>query len=187
MSKPGTLNHFRLQGTRMNLQKPDILTTIEKERFKPIQKGKSFWLSCPFHADKTPSFKIDTDKQRFYCFGCGASGDSISFIQRLNGSNFKEALQYLNLQEPLKINSEQQKKRALVNDFREREKSLKKELTDFVRDFYSVTRDLKTWEEVEELVEDFQLISLAEYFLEILSEGTDRQKYNLIKGMKKNG
>ena len=171
----------------MNLQKPDILTTIEKEGFKPIQRGKSFWLSCPFHADKTPSFKIDTDKQRFYCFGCGASGDSISFIQRLNGSNFREALQYLNLQEPLRINSEQKKKRALVNDFREWEKSLKKELTDYYRDFKAITRDLKTWEDVEEFEDDFNLMPLAEYFLEILSEGTDRQKYNLIKGMKKNG
>ena len=187
MSKPGTLNHFRLQGTRMNLQKPDILTTIEKEGFKPIQKGKSFWLSCPFHADKTPSFKIDTDKQRFYCFGCGASGDSISFIQRLNGSNFREALQYLNLQEPLRINSEQKKKRALVNDFREWEKSLKKELTDYYRDFKAITRDLKTWEDVEEFEDDFNLMPLAEYFLEILTNGTDEDKYSLYKGMKKNG
>jgi len=171
----------------MNLQKPDILTTIEREGFTPKQKGKSFWLSCPFHADKTPSFKIDTDKQRFHCFGCGISGDSISFIQKLHGRNFKEALQYLNLQEPQRINSETQKRRALVKDFRQREKSLKNELTDFVRDFYSVTRDLETMEEAQELAEDFHLISLAEYFLEILTEGTDRQKYNLIKGMKKNG
>lgn len=171
----------------MNLQKPDILTTIEKEGFKPIQKGKSFWLSCPFHADKTPSFKIDTDRQRFYCFSCNCKGDSIAFIEKLHNLPFKEALQYLNLQEPLRINSEQQKRRALVNDFRDREKSLKKELTDYFRDFKAITRDLKTWEEVEELAEDFHLISLAEYFLEILSEGTDRQKYNLIKGMKKNG
>ena len=170
----------------MNLQKPDILTTFEREGFAPKQKGKSFWLSCPFHADKTPSLKIDADKQKFYCFGCGVSGDSISFVQKLHGLNFKEALQYLNLQEPLKINSEQQRKRTLVKDFRQREKSLKNELTDFVRDFYSITRDLKTMEEGEELAEDFHLISLAEYFLEILTEGTDRQKYNLIKGRKEN-
>lgn len=165
----------------MNLQKPDIITTIEKEGFKPIQKGKSFWLSCPFHSDKTPSFKIDTDKQRFYCFGCGVSGDSIAFIQRLNGSNFKEALQYLNLQEPLRINSEQQKRRALVNAFREWEKSLKKELTDYYRYFKAITRDLKTWEEVESFADDFHLISLAEYYLEILTNGTDEEKYNLMK------
>ena len=171
----------------MNLQKPDIITTIEREGFAPKQRGKSFWLSCPFHDDKNPSLKIDPEKQKFFCFGCGNHGSAIDFIMALHGLSFKEALQYLNLQEPSKINSEQKKKRALVNAFREWEKSLKKELTDFVRGFYSVTRDLKTWEEVDELAEDFHLISLAEYFLEILSEGTDRQKYNLIKGMKKNG
>ncbi len=75
----------------------------------------------------------------------------------------------------------------MVNDFRDREKSLKKELTDYFRDFKAITRDLKTWEEAEEFEDDFNLMPLAEYFLEILSEGTDRQKYNLIKGMKKNG
>jgi len=170
----------------MNLSKPDIITTIEREGFAPKQRGKSFWLSCPFHSDRTPSFKIDTDKQKFYCFGCGVSGDSISFVQKLHGLNFKDALQYLHLQEPLKINSDQQKKRTLVKDFRKREKSLKNELTDFVRELYLITRDLKTMEEVDEFEDDFNLIPLAEYFLEILTEGTDRQKYILIKGMNEN-
>ncbi len=171
----------------MTLTKPDIIETIQREGFAPIRKGKSFWLSCPFHSEKTPSLKIDTDKQRFYCFGCGASGDSISFVQKLHGSNFKETLQHLNLKKPLKINSEQKKRRTLVNDFREWEKSLKNELTDFYREFKAITRDLKTWEEVEELEDDFNLMPLAEYFLEILTNGTDEDKYNLYKRMKKNG
>lgn len=171
----------------MTLTKPDIIETIQREGFAPIRKGKSFWLSCPFHSEKTPSLKIDTDKQRFYCFGCGASGDSISFVQKLHGSNFKETLQHLNLKKPLKINSEQKKRRTLVNDFREWEKSLKNELTDFYREFKAITRDLKTWEEVEEFEDDFNLMPLAEYFLEILTNGTDEDKYNLYKRMKKNG
>ena len=170
----------------MTLTKPDIIETIQREGFAPIRKGKSFWLSCPFHSEKTPSLKIDTDKQRFYCFGCGASGDSISFVQKLHGSNFKETLQHLNLKKPLKINSEQKKRRTLVNDFREWEKSLKNELTDFYREFKAITRDLKTWEEVEEFEDDFNLMPLAEYFLEILTNGTDEDKYNLYKRMKKN-
>ena len=171
----------------MTLTKPDIIETIQREGFAPIRKGKSFWLSCPFHSEKTPSLKIDTDKQRFYCFGCGASGDSISFVQKLHGSNFKETLKQLNLKKPLKINSEQKKRRTLVNDFREWEKSLKNELTDFYREFKAITRDLKTWEEVEEFEDDFNLMPLAEYFLEILTNGTDEDKYNLYKRMKKNG
>lgn len=165
----------------MDLQKPDILSVIEKECGEAKKKGKSFWLSCPFHSEKTPSLKIDTDKQRFYCFGCGASGDSISFVQKLHGSNFKETLQHLNLKKPLKINSEQKKRRTLVNDFREWEKSLKNELTDFYREFKSMTRDLKTWEEVEAYEEDFNMIPIVEWYLDILTNGNDEDKYNLFK------
>ena len=161
--------------------KPDIITTIEREGFALKRKGKSFWLSCPFHSEKTPSLKIDTERQRFYCFGCGVSGDSISFVQKLHGLNFKDALRYLNLEELPKINSEQQKKRALVKDFREWEKSLKNELVDYYREFKSITRDLKTWEEVEEFQDDFHLMPIVEAYLDILTNGTDEEKYNLMK------
>ncbi len=171
----------------MNLQKPDIIETIEREGFAPKRKGKSFWLSCPFHEEKTPSLKIDPERQSFFCFGCSFGGDSITFIQKLYGLSFKDACKHLNMNEPLKINSEQQKKRALVNDFREWEKSLKNELTDYYREFKAITRDLKTWEEAEEFEDDFNLMPLAEYFLEILTNGIDEDKYNLYKAMKKNG
>lgn len=171
----------------MNLQKPDIITTIESEGFAPKQRRKSFWLSCPFHSEKTPSLKIDTDKQRFYCFGCGISGDSISFIQKLHRLNFKEAIQYLNIQKPLRINPETQKKRALVNAFREWEKSLRKELTDYFREFKANTRNLRTWEEVEEFEDDFHLMPIVEWHLDILANGTDEEKFNLFKRMNENG
>ena len=40
------------------------------------RKGKYLWACCPFHNEKTPSFKVDTDSQMFYCFGCHKGGDS---------------------------------------------------------------------------------------------------------------
>ena len=43
---------------------------------------------CPFHEDKTPSMKLD---RRYYCFGCGATGDVIDFVSRLRGIGSKEA------------------------------------------------------------------------------------------------
>ncbi|OQB72583.1 MAG: DNA primase [Deltaproteobacteria bacterium ADurb.Bin135] len=165
----------------MNLQKPDILTTIESAGFAPKRKGKHYWMNCAFHEEKTDSCILDTDKQRFYCFGCGASGDSISFIQKLHGLTFRETLRYLNLQDPPKIDSQQQKKRTLVKAFREWEKSLKKGLADYYRDFHAITKDLQTWDEAESFADDFHLISLTEYYLEILTSGTDEEKYNLMK------
>lgn len=47
---------------------------------------------CPFHQEKTPSFYVDENKGFFYCFGCKAGGDIFSFIQKVEGLNFNEAL-----------------------------------------------------------------------------------------------
>lgn len=163
------------------MEKPDILLTIEQAGFEPKRKGKSFWLSCPFHEEKTPSLKIDPERQTFFCFGCSTGGDSISFIQKLYDLSFKDACKYLNLQEPIKIDSEQQKKRTLINDFRKWENSFRKELTDYYRDFKSITRNLKTWEEVEAFEDDFNLMPIVEWYLEILTNGTDEEKYILFR------
>lgn len=50
---------------------------------------------CVFHQEKTPSFTIFTDTNIFYCFGCGAQGDSITFYQKLHGGSFLEAVRQL--------------------------------------------------------------------------------------------
>ena len=56
------------------------------------QKGHAYSALCPFHAEKTPSFTIDPDKNLFYCFGCGAAGDVIEFYVKYHSSTKKEAL-----------------------------------------------------------------------------------------------
>jgi DNA primase len=50
---------------------------------------------CPFHNEKTPSFSVNRDKQIFYCFGCGAGGNVISFIKRIENMDFPEAFKLL--------------------------------------------------------------------------------------------
>ena len=50
---------------------------------------------CPFHADKTPSFFVSTDKGLYRCFGCEESGDVFSFVQKTQNLNFREALELL--------------------------------------------------------------------------------------------
>ncbi len=47
---------------------------------------------CPFHGEKTPSFSVHAGRQFFHCFGCGASGDVFSFIQRIENITFPEAV-----------------------------------------------------------------------------------------------
>ena len=44
------------------------------------QRGRKFVGLCPFHAEKTPSFTVDADKQLYHCFGCGVGGDVFSLV-----------------------------------------------------------------------------------------------------------
>lgn len=48
------------------------------------RKGRDWFGLCPFHSEKTPSFKVNDDSGRYYCFGCGASGDAVSFLSNYN-------------------------------------------------------------------------------------------------------
>jgi DNA primase len=57
--------------------------------------GKNYVGVCPFHQEKTPSFTVAPDKQMFYCFGCHASGDVVSFIMKRENKAFYEALKSL--------------------------------------------------------------------------------------------
>lgn len=50
---------------------------------------------CPFHSEKTPSFTVYKDTQSFYCFGCGAGGDVISFIMRQENLDYVSAVEFL--------------------------------------------------------------------------------------------
>lgn len=50
---------------------------------------------CPFHSEKTPSFTVSKSKQIFYCFGCGAGGDVITFIMRAENLDYVSALEFL--------------------------------------------------------------------------------------------
>lgn len=50
---------------------------------------------CPFHSEKTPSFTVFSNTSSFYCFGCGAGGDVISFIMRAENLEYREALEFL--------------------------------------------------------------------------------------------
>ena len=59
------------------------------------KKGKYFVGRCPFHNEKTPSFKVDLNKGTYRCFGCGKYGDIISFLQERDGLTFVEAIKEL--------------------------------------------------------------------------------------------
>jgi DNA primase len=62
----------------------------------PLKKAGATWKGlCPFHQEKSPSFTVNRDKGVFHCFGCGAGGDVVSFVELYQKIAFPEAIRYL--------------------------------------------------------------------------------------------
>lgn len=60
-----------------------------------LRRGKDYVALCPFHSEKTPSFHVYTDTQSFYCFGCGAGGDVITFTKKIENLEYIETIKLL--------------------------------------------------------------------------------------------
>jgi DNA primase len=59
------------------------------------QRGQDFWGNCPFHDERTPSFKVNPRDKLYYCFGCEASGDVFRFVEEKEGLTFPETVESL--------------------------------------------------------------------------------------------
>ena len=91
------------------------------------RSGRNFFGLCPFHNEKSPSFSVSPDKQIFHCFGCGVGGNVFTFLSKIEGINFVEAVQTLaeraNIQLPTFENQADRQKEELrakvykVNEF----------------------------------------------------------------------
>jgi len=73
-------------------------TDIEQVIGRYVQlrrRGRNLTGLCPFHSEKTPSFTVYPDTQSFYCFGCGAGGDAITFMKKIENLDYMEAVRAL--------------------------------------------------------------------------------------------
>lgn len=118
----------------------DVLDIIS-QYVRLNKKGNSHFGLCPFHTEKTPSFSVTQDKQMYYCFGCGAGGNVITFIMEYENYSFIEAVKYLadrvniSLPEP-QINEEM--RRAL--NYKQKLLDANKEAAKYF--YYQLKRDL---------------------------------------------
>ena len=71
------------------------LVSLVAERVVLKQKGRLFWGNCPFHGEKTPSFKIDPATQLWHCFGCGKGGDAYKYVMLAENVDFVESVRGL--------------------------------------------------------------------------------------------
>ena len=79
----------RLVAERISLDK------LISKYAKLEQTGKGFRCLCPFHKEKTASFNIYTEDNSFYCYGCGVSGNAITFLMKKEGFSYSEAVKFL--------------------------------------------------------------------------------------------
>jgi DNA primase len=98
---------------------------VQFDKKKTNAAKGDYWACCPFHGEKSPSFHCEDRKGRYYCFGCGASGDHFRFLTELDGLHFHEAVELLanqaGLQVPImdKREQEREEKRKSLFDVME--------------------------------------------------------------------
>lgn len=84
-----------LQGFVDALKERLPIEAVVGQRVRLTRRGNRYWGLCPFHAEKSPSFTVEAVKGFYKCFGCGKSGDVITFVRETEGLEFMEALRVL--------------------------------------------------------------------------------------------
>lgn len=137
---------------------------------------------CPFHEENTPSFGLfwRGSKLKWHCFGCGEGGDLIDFLMKIKGLSFKEALNFLNIEDskPTKL---QTKKRDLIENFRTCCEKLYWINVDLFRILGILKLKAKTNKDIELLSTYYHKETIWLLELEILENGSDREKFELFR------
>ena len=88
---PGFLDELRTRITLSSIVGRKVTWDMRKSN---MAKG-DFWAPCPFHQEKSASFHVDDRKGFYYCFGCHAKGDAVSFVKESENLGFMEAVEIL--------------------------------------------------------------------------------------------
>lgn len=93
MSTPSSSSSF--DAAREEVRAKTTLSSLIGEDVRLQRRGPDFLGLCPFHQEKTPSFKVNDLRGHYHCFGCGAQGDAFDYVMQRRHCTFKEALTYL--------------------------------------------------------------------------------------------
>jgi DNA primase len=86
-----------------NVKSANNIIDVARTYMTLKQKGQDFWACCPFHKEKTPSFKISAVHQAYHCFGCHVSGNVISLVMQMESLSYRETLEHLAKRANIKI------------------------------------------------------------------------------------
>jgi len=83
------------EGLLEEIRRRTDLVALVGRRVKLVRKGRVMWGCCPFHAEKSPSFKVENERRLYKCFGCGKGGDAFKWLTETEGLSFPEAVEKL--------------------------------------------------------------------------------------------
>ncbi len=117
--------------------------------------GANYKAKCPFHNEKTASFHISTSRQGYYCFGCGAKGDIFTFVQEMEGTDFRGALKTLAERAGIELKTERREDKSeadelhqaleVATEFFEMNLSQNKEALDYLKGRGVSVESIKTF------------------------------------------
>ncbi|OGQ04492.1 MAG: DNA primase [Deltaproteobacteria bacterium RIFCSPLOWO2_12_FULL_44_12] len=112
------------------------IVSLIGERIPLKKSGRNFKGICPFHQEKTPSFMVSDEKQIFHCFGCSTGGDIFTFLMKLDGLNFAEALEELARKAGVKLPPRQKSDTPDADADWMRQKKWALRLNEIAKDFF---------------------------------------------------
>ena len=144
------------------------------------RKGRNYFGLCPFHNEKSPSFSVSPERQIFHCFGCGVGGNIYTFLMKIEGIGFKDAIEQLaeraNIQLPRIENPEEDRKEEL--------KAKIYKINQFTADFYHKNLYKPTAQNAQEYVKKRKL---TQNTLETFKIGFSGKFDELYKSLKLQG
>jgi len=82
-------------GFLRDLRDNNDIVSVMQSYVELKRAGSTYSCRCPFHSERTPSFHVYPDTQSYYCFGCGAGGDVVTFIKSIENLDYMEAVRFL--------------------------------------------------------------------------------------------
>ena len=83
------------EGLLEEIRRRTDLVALVGRRVKLVRKGRVMWGCCPFHPEKSPSFKVENERRLYKCFGCGQGGDCFKWLIETEGLSFPESVEKL--------------------------------------------------------------------------------------------
>ena len=174
----------------------DIVDVISGS-VKLQKKGSSYFGLCPFHNEKSPSFSVSRQKQMYYCFGCGATGDVIQFVANLFGLSNYEAAKKIAVDFGITPDNPPVIAALKKTEYMET-KSRQKELRECQKMVCEYLHRLEKWKALyaperpdlpmdERFEEACENLSYIEYLADYLTFADEEEGFEVVKSMKETG